>query len=130
MLVPAEPKYATDMLRSNFQIFLHRNYFFIHGAYALVLALIDYKMVVYFYLAPAALVWEAGSIINTVCHKWGYFNYQLKDDSRNNYLVSLFTFGEGLHNNHHARPENFRFNKRPSEIDVAGFFIDLIRRKA
>lgn len=130
MLVPVEAKYATHLLRSEFQVFLHRNYFFIHLAYACFLATIDYKLLVYFYLAPAALVWEAGSVINTVCHKWGYKNYDLDDDSKNNRLISLLTFGEGLHNNHHARQANFEFNRKPSEIDIGGFFIKRLNQKS
>lgn len=130
MLVPAEAKYAAHLLRSKFQVFLHRNYFFIHLGYAVVLALIDYKLIVYFYLAPAALVWEAGSLINTVCHKWGYINYQLDDDSKNNKIVSWFTFGEGLHNNHHAKQTNFEFKKKPSELDIGGFFIKQLKQNS
>ena len=129
MLVPAQAKYATHLLRSSFQIFLHRNYFFIHIFYAALLFFIDPKLVIYFYLAPAALVWEAGSIINSVCHKWGYKNYQIDDDSKNNTLVSWFTFGEGLHNNHHARPANYSFKRTPREVDIAALFINFLKQK-
>lgn len=129
MLVPVEAKYATHLLRSQFQIFLHRNYFFIHLAYAGLLFLLDPKLLIYFYLAPAALVWEAGSIINTICHKWGYKNYPLEDDSKNNRLVSWLTFGEGLHNNHHARQASPNFNRKSGELDLGGFFIKLLIQK-
>lgn len=129
MMVPAEAKYATHLLRSKFQLFMHRYYFILHFAYALCLAIIDYKLLIYLYLAPAALVWEAGSIINTICHKWGYTNYQIDDKSKNNRIVSAITFGEGLHNNHHARQANYDFKRKPSEIDIGGFFIKLIKQK-
>jgi fatty-acid desaturase len=114
MLVPAEPKYASHMLRSKFQIFLHRNYFGIHFLYTGILAFINPELIIYFYLAPAALVWEAGSIINTICHKWGYTNYNTEDDSKNNFWVSLITFGEGLHNNHHAKQALYKFRRLSS----------------
>lgn len=130
MMVPAEVKYATHLLRSEFQVFVHRYYFVIHILYAVVLVMIDYKMIVYFYLAPAALVWEAGSIINTICHKWGYANYEIDDDSKNNTIVSWLTFGEGLHNNHHARQANFDFKRTPREVDIGGLFIKLIRQNS
>lgn len=128
MLVPAEVKYATHLLRSKFQVFLHRNYFFLHLGYAVLLGLINFEMLIYFYLAPAALVWEAGSVINTVCHKWGYKNYQLDDDSQNNKLISWLTFGEGLHNNHHARQAQYEFNRKPGELDLGGFFIKFLKQ--
>ncbi|MFZ3229648.1 MAG: fatty acid desaturase [Pseudobdellovibrio sp.] len=129
MMIPVEPKYAAKLLRSKFQLFLHRNYFLIHSVYIFGLAFINYKMIIYLYLAPAALVWEAGSIINTICHKWGYVNYQLDDDSKNNRIVALLTFGEGLHNNHHARQANFNFKRKPGEIDLGGVFIKYLNQK-
>ncbi len=129
MLVPVQPKYASHLLRSRFQIFLHKYYFLIHAAYAGLLYFINPEFLIYLYLAPAALVWEAGSIINTVCHKWGYQNYELTDDSKNNRWLALFTFGEALHNNHHAKQSWFHFNRKPSEIDIGGFFIQLLRKR-
>lgn len=128
MLVPAEPKYAVHLLRSRFQVFLHKYYFLIHLGYASILALINPELIIYAYLAPAALVWEAGSIINTVCHKWGYKNYDIADDSKNNTFVALLTFGEGLHNNHHAKQSLYSFSRKPNEIDIASYFIKLIKK--
>jgi fatty-acid desaturase len=130
MLVPAEPKYAAHLLRSKFQIFLHKYYFAIHATYAAALYLINPELIIYMYLAPAALVWEAGSIINTVCHKWGYKNYDIPDDSKNNKLIAFFTFGEGLHNNHHAKQSLFNFDRKSGEIDVASFFIKHIKQRS
>jgi fatty-acid desaturase len=129
MLVPVEAKYASHLLRSKFQIFLHRHYFAIHIVYAAILFSIEPKMLIYLYLAPAALVWEAGSIINTICHKWGYRNYEIDNDSKNNTWVSWITFGEGLHNNHHARQANYSFKRKDHEVDFAALFIDIIKQK-
>ncbi len=130
MLVPAEPKYAAHLLRSKFQIFLHKYYFAIHAAYAIVLYAIKPELLIYIYLAPAALVWEAGSIINTVCHKWGYKNYDIPDDSKNNKFIAFFTFGEGLHNNHHAKQSLYNFSRKSDEIDLASFFITFLKKKS
>ncbi len=130
MLVPAEPKYAVHLLRSKFQLFLHRYYFAIHAVYAMTLALINPELLIYLYLAPAALVWEAGSIINTVCHKWGYTNYSLSDDSKNNRLVALLTFGEGLHNNHHSKQSLSSFAHTQQEIDIGGIFIRFLKKNS
>jgi len=129
MLAQAEPKYAAHLLRSNFQLFLHKHYILIHAIYAAILTLINPELLIYFYLAPAALVWEAGSIINTVCHKWGYVNYRTTDDSRNNIVIALLTFGEGYHNNHHANPSNYKFANTRFEVDIAGFFINLLNKE-
>lgn len=46
--------------------------------------------------------WAAGSI----CHAFGTRPYDTRDRSANNYLVAMFTFGEGLQNNHHRFPSS------------------------
>ena len=42
--------------------------------------------------------------VNSICHAFGSRDFDTKDESRNNWLVALLTFGEGWHNNHHAFP--------------------------
>jgi len=42
--------------------------------------------------------------INSVCHMWGKQEATQRDSSRNNLVLTILTFGEGYHNNHHADP--------------------------
>ncbi|MEX1158392.1 MAG: acyl-CoA desaturase [Thermomicrobiales bacterium] len=42
--------------------------------------------------------------VNSVCHTFGDRPFDIKDESRNNWLVGLLAFGEGWHHNHHAFP--------------------------
>ena len=42
--------------------------------------------------------------VNSICHTFGRRPYATDDESRNNWLIALPTFGEGWHNNHHAFP--------------------------
>ena len=44
--------------------------------------------------------------INSICHFWGRRNFQSSDESRNVWLLSLISFGESWHNNHHAFPSS------------------------
>tara|TARA_B100000683_G_scaffold266105_1_gene297923 strand:+ start:145 stop:873 length:729 start_codon:yes stop_codon:yes gene_type:complete len=46
-----------------------------------------------------------GAIINWFAHTIGYRNFESKDTSRNFMPWDLIMLGEGLHNNHHARPK-------------------------
>jgi stearoyl-CoA desaturase (delta-9 desaturase) len=46
--------------------------------------------------------------VNSICHRWGARPNATRDQSRNNWLVALFAFGEGWHNNHHALPTSAR----------------------
>jgi fatty-acid desaturase len=47
-------------------------------------------------------VYHGTWLVNSAAHKWGYRNYDCNDDSTNNWLVAIFSFGAGWHNNHHA----------------------------
>jgi len=61
-------------------------------------------------------------LVNSAAHKWGYRNTETKDQSTNNWVVALLTFGEGWHNNHHAMPRSASFARRWFELDL-GFLI-------
>jgi stearoyl-CoA desaturase (delta-9 desaturase) len=56
--------------------------------------------------------------INSVCHMFGARPFDTGDESRNNYLCALLTFGEGFHNNHHAFPTSARHGLRWWELDL------------
>jgi len=55
--------------------------------------------------------------INSLAHVWGKRRYETTDDSRNSFLLSLITLGEGWHNNHHRYPHAVRQGFRKREID-------------
>ena len=80
----------------------------------LVPAAIGYAIVGTWQGAFTALLW-GGAIrifllhhvtfsINSICHFWGRRNFKSSDESRNVWLLSLISFGESWHNNHHAFP--------------------------
>ena len=43
--------------------------------------------------------------INSLCHFFGRQRFKTGDESRNLWWLSVFTFGEAWHNNHHAFPD-------------------------
>ena len=59
-------------------------------------------------------VWSA----NSFCHRYGTRRFPTRDDSRNNFVVSLLTLGDGWHHNHHYCPYSARHGFRWWEIDV------------
>lgn len=61
------------------------------------------------------------------CHMIGYRNYEIDDDSRNVWWWAIVDFGEGLHNNHHAKPSRWNLSDHWWEIDMAGFIIKHLR---
>ncbi len=58
-----------------------------------------------------------GWMVNSLAHKYGYRNFTTQDHSTNNTLVSWLVAGEGLQNNHHARPKSANFAKKRGEVD-------------
>jgi stearoyl-CoA desaturase (delta-9 desaturase) len=69
------------------------------------------------------LVYHATFCINSLAHVRGSRRYVTGDDSRNNWLLALFTMGEGWHNNHHAYQSSVRQGFRWWEIDATFYLL-------
>jgi stearoyl-CoA desaturase (delta-9 desaturase) len=69
------------------------------------------------------LVYHATFCINSLAHVCGRRRYLTADDSRNNWLLALFTMGEGWHNNHHAYQSSVRQGFSWWEIDVTFYLL-------
>jgi len=69
------------------------------------------------------LVYHATFCINSLAHVRGRRRYVTGDDSRNNWLLALFTMGEGWHNNHHAYQSSVRQGLRWWEIDATFYLL-------
>ncbi len=66
--------------------------------------------------------------VNSICHTFGRRPYEARDESRNNWVVALLTFGEGWHNNHHAFPRSARHGLERAQVDVSWMVIALLAR--
>jgi stearoyl-CoA desaturase (delta-9 desaturase) len=64
--------------------------------------------------------------INSICHVFGRRRFATTDESRNVFWLSLFTFGESWHNNHHAFPTSPRHGLRPWELDPSARVIRIL----
>jgi stearoyl-CoA desaturase (Delta-9 desaturase) len=69
------------------------------------------------------LLYHATFCINSLAHVRGRKRYLTGDDSRNNWLLALFTMGEGWHNNHHAYQSSVRQGFRWWEIDLTYYLL-------
>jgi stearoyl-CoA desaturase (delta-9 desaturase) len=69
------------------------------------------------------LVYHATFCINSLAHVRGRRRYVTGDDSRNNWLLALFTMGEGWHNNHHAYQSSVRQGFRWWQIDATFYLL-------
>ena len=66
--------------------------------------------------------------INSVLHRVGSRPFVTGDNSRNAGLVSLLTFGEAWHNNHHAFPVSAKFGLRRGWTDPGWWTVSALRR--
>jgi sn-1 stearoyl-lipid 9-desaturase len=67
-------------------------------------------------------------MVNSVTHLWGSRRFATKDQSTNNLLVALLTFGEGWHNNHHAHPVSARHGLKWYEVDMNWYGIWALKK--
>jgi stearoyl-CoA desaturase (delta-9 desaturase) len=61
--------------------------------------------------------------INSLCHFFGRKRFDTGDESRNLGWLSLLTFGEAWHNNHHAFPTSAAHGLRRWELDPSALVI-------
>ena len=84
-------------------------------------------LVVGFFWSTVA-VYHATFSINSVAHVAGRRRYITGDDSRNNWLLAIFTMVEGWHNNHHAFQSSARQGFRWWEYDPTFYLLKLLER--
>ena len=122
-----EPVKVEDLMRLPELRWLHRH----ERLPGLLLAVLCYLiagwpgLVVGFFWSTV-LVYHATFCINSLAHVRGRKRYVTGDDSRNNWLLALFTMGEGWHNNHHAYQSSVRQGFRWWEIDVTFYVLKLL----
>ncbi|SMF99780.1 acyl-CoA desaturase [Burkholderia singularis] len=66
---------------------------------------------------------QAAWCVGSVCHMFGGRPFKTDDQSANNWPVAIFTFGEGLQNNHHAFPASYRHSVKWYEPDLSAWVL-------
>ena len=122
-----------SLVTDKYQQFLHRYYFAIIIAYSALLFLIGgFYLMIFFHWAPAAITAIMSNVVNYVGHKpnWlgGYRSYNLNDQSTNNWVWAVPSWGESWHNNHHRFPKDYTFKKQWWEFDISGLIIKIIKK--
>jgi sn-1 stearoyl-lipid 9-desaturase len=56
-------------------------------------------------------------LVNSATHIWGSRRFKTTDNSTNNFVVAILSWGEGWHNNHHAHPVAARHGLKWYEVD-------------
>lgn len=125
--------WAPDVLRDRRLMFFHRTYplWVISGL--LLPTVISFALghtlmsavtgLVFGGLARIFVANQAAWCVGSVCHAFGGRPFDNDDRSANNWPVAVFTFGEGLQNNHHAFPGSYRHGVTWWEPDLSGWLL-------
>lgn len=84
------------------------------------------QMVVWAFCISTVVTYHITFSINSIAHRSGTRSYDTADNSRNNPILSLLTFGEGWHNNHHRFPASARQGFRWWQIDLSYYLLQLM----
>ena len=66
----------------------------------------------------AVMLVHQSSAVNYLAHKYGRRRFNTPDQSTNNWLIGILSFGDGWHNNHHRYPRSARAGFFWWEIDM------------
>lgn len=121
-------KFAPDLERDPFYRWLNKNFLLLQIPLGLLLyAVGGWSAVIYGMFLRSVLLWHSTWLINSATHLWGYRTFdEVDDNSRNLWWAALLTYGEGWHNNHHARPNVAKAGQRWWEIDMTWWAIQTL----
>jgi stearoyl-CoA desaturase (Delta-9 desaturase) len=84
------------------------------------------QMLIWGFFVSTVILFHATVTINSLAHQFGSRRFETRDDSRNNWLLALITFGEGWHNNHHFFPGSARQGFHWWELDLTWMGLKLL----
>ena len=121
-------KYAPDLAKDRFYVWLNDYHWTLMVALGVILyAFGGLPMMLWGVFLRVTVGLHATWMINSLTHMWGPRRFETRDDSRNNWFVALFTFGEGWHNNHHAHPSSARHGLTWYELDLSWIQIKFLK---
>lgn len=81
------------------------------------------QMLTWGFFVSTVLLYHGTFTINSLAHVFGRRRFHTNDTSRNSFVLSLLTLGEGWHNNHHRYPASERQGFYWWEIDVSHYIL-------
>jgi stearoyl-CoA desaturase (delta-9 desaturase) len=86
------------------------------------------QMLVWGFFVSSTVLLHGTCMVNSVAHLSGRRRYDTSDTSRNSWLTSLVTLGEGWHNNHHHYAVSARQGFFWWEIDITYYLLLLMAK--
>jgi stearoyl-CoA desaturase (delta-9 desaturase) len=122
-------KYAPDLARHRFYRWLNTYHWVpVVLTGALLYAFGGLSMFLWAFCLRIVFGLHCTWMINSATHIFGSRRFETRDDSRNVWWVSLLTFGEGWHNNHHAHQTSARHGLTAREVDISWLTLKLMKR--
>jgi stearoyl-CoA desaturase (delta-9 desaturase) len=84
------------------------------------------QMAVWGFVVSTVVLYHCTFTINSFAHRFGSQPHATGDQSRNNLLLALLTFGEGWHNDHHRHPGAARQGLHWWQIDLTWYVLRLL----
>lgn len=84
------------------------------------------QLLIWGFFISTIVLFHATCTINSLSHIFGKKRYDISDESKNNFWLSLLTFGEGWHNNHHRYPGTARQGFFWWEIDITYYLLRVL----
>jgi len=121
-------KYAADLARDKVMVFFHKEYRLVVWITLLFAFIISPSIAVSLLIFPMLAAHHGENITNSFGHSRfaGYRNYNTDDDTINNPILALLTWGQLLHNNHHAKPNLKSFSRKWYECDPTNIFVFIL----
>lgn len=85
-----------------------------------------WQLLIWGFFASTVFCSHTTYTINSIDHMIGTRRYNLKNTSRNNIVMAIFTLGEGWHNNHHHYPITAKAGFYWWEIDITYYILVLL----
>ncbi len=84
------------------------------------------QLLIWGFFISTVVLFHATCTINSLSHMFGKKRYESSDESKNNFYLSLLTFGEGWHNNHHRYSGSTRQGFFWWEIDITYYILKMM----
>lgn len=116
-----------DLYRDKTVMFITEHYYKLWAVIFFSSLLIGgWKFCLFFVMAPVGWNLFHGALTNCINHMTvtgSYRNYETPDNSQNHTLLNIYLLGEGLHNNHHAKPNDYNQAHARGEFDLGAWII-------
>jgi stearoyl-CoA desaturase (Delta-9 desaturase) len=136
--VTEESRWAPDLQKDRDLNWMTKMFPWIAVASFFLPALLGFAITRSFWGAVTAFVWASlvrifllhhvTWSINSICHFYGERPFKSLDFSTNNWVLSIISFGESWHNNHHAFPTSARHGLGWAQFDVSAGLIGIFKK--